>query len=52
MVLKDAHSEGNQDRTDLKRRFTDWVRQSPLHLKEFMELHAAYCGLNEGAESV
>src|SRR3954453_17714358 len=37
----------HEDRIELERRFTQWVRQSTLHLKEFMELHEAYCELNE-----
>src|SRR3989440_6834232 len=37
----------HEDRAELERRFTQWVRQSTLHLKEFMELHEAYCELNE-----
>ena len=35
-----------QDPTDLQRRFLAWVKTSPLHLKEFMELYEAYSELN------
>ena len=50
MLLENAeidHTGSHEDRTELERRFTQWVRQSTLHLKEFMELHEAYCELNE-----
>ena len=47
MALENADRDDTRDYAELERRFTDWVRQSPLHLKEFMELHEAYCELNE-----
>jgi len=50
MLLENADIDGtrsHEDRIELERRFTQWVRQSTLHLKEFMELHEAYCELNE-----
>ncbi|HEY1215030.1 MAG TPA: hypothetical protein VGE93_15480, partial [Bryobacteraceae bacterium] len=50
MLLENAGIEdagSHEDRAEIGRRFTAWVRQSPLHLKEFMELHEAYCELNE-----
>jgi len=50
MLLENADLDGPgspEDRSELERRFTQWVRQSTVHLKEFMELHEAYCELNE-----
>src|SRR3954463_15570006 len=50
MLLENADIDdtgSHEDRAELERRFTQWVRQSTLHLKEFMELHEAYCELNE-----
>src|SRR3954470_10944212 len=50
MLLENADIDdtgSREDRIELERRFTQWVRQSTLHLKEFMELHEAYCELNE-----
>src|ERR1700753_4204875 len=46
MVLEDS-DPASQQHAELERRFTEWARQSPLHLKEFMELHGAYCELNQ-----
>ena len=50
MLLENADNDdtgSHEDRIELERRFTQWVRQSTLHLKEFMELHEAYCELND-----
>jgi len=50
MLLENADLDGPgspEDRSELERRFTQWVRQCTVHLKEFMELHEAYCELNE-----
>jgi transmembrane sensor len=44
VLFEDA---GTEERCALERRFTEWVRQSPMHLKEFLELHAAYCELHQ-----